>query len=354
MDGCIHQHYGKENIFRNNILAFSEQGQIAITRAEPHLSLTFERNLVYWDQGSLLGYSAWRNGVKVKFNHNLYWRADGQPFDFAGQSWEAWRAAGNDEGSLVADPMFVDAVHRDFRLRPGSPAEKIGFKPFDFSQAGVYGESAWKQLAASLVFPKPYVVSEAEPITIRDDFERRTPASLLGLATLSQEGHKDLITVTDTVAASGRHSLKIQDQPGLKAAWDPHLYWDPHYTEGRAHLAYQIRLEPGADAHCEWRSAGNPYRVGPSLHFRQGGLFARGQKLMDLPENDWVGVEMRAILGQTNSHWDLTISLPGGAKREFGDLPCDPNWREARWVGFSSLATNDVAFELDDIEMENR
>jgi len=36
-------------------LAFSEEGQIAITRAEPHLSFTFENNIVYWDEGRLLG-----------------------------------------------------------------------------------------------------------------------------------------------------------------------------------------------------------------------------------------------------------------------------------------------------------
>jgi len=106
-DGCVHQHYGKENIFRNNILAFSEEGQIAITRAEPHLSFTFENNIVYWDEGRLLGYGGWRNGARAVLRNNLYWRADGKPFDFDGKTWEQWRMAGNDEGSLRADPMFV-------------------------------------------------------------------------------------------------------------------------------------------------------------------------------------------------------------------------------------------------------
>ena len=138
-DGCVHQHYGKENIFQNNILAFSEEGQVALTRAEPHLSFTFERNIVYFDEGRLLGYSGWKNGAKVILKNNLYWRAGGKPFDFEGKSWDEWRAKGNDEGSVVADPLFEDPAKRDFRLRPGSPAQKIGFKPFDFSQAGGTG-----------------------------------------------------------------------------------------------------------------------------------------------------------------------------------------------------------------------
>jgi len=162
-DGCVHQHYGKENVFRNNILAFSEEGQVAVTRAEPHLSFTFERNIVYWDEGRLLGYNGWKSGVKVVMRDNLYWRAEAKPFDFAGKSFAEWQAAGNDQGSIVADPLFVDAKARDFRLRPGSPAEKIGFKPFDFTQAGVYGDAAWKELARAVTFPKPYVVPPGQP-----------------------------------------------------------------------------------------------------------------------------------------------------------------------------------------------
>jgi hypothetical protein len=70
-DGGFHQHYGKENLVRNNIFAFSEEGQIAVTRAEPHLSFTFERNIVYWDTGRLLGYGGWQAGSKVIMREQL-------------------------------------------------------------------------------------------------------------------------------------------------------------------------------------------------------------------------------------------------------------------------------------------
>jgi hypothetical protein len=157
-DGCVHQHYGKENIIRNNILAFSDEGQVALTRAEPHLSFTFEHNIVYWDRGRLLGYDGWKKGAKVVIKDNLYWHVDGKPFDFAGETWDQWRARGRDEGSIIADPLFVDPAKRDFRLRPGSPAEKIGFRPFDFTQAGVQGSAEWKRLANSVQYHKPYVL----------------------------------------------------------------------------------------------------------------------------------------------------------------------------------------------------
>jgi hypothetical protein len=155
-DGCVHQHYGKENVFRNNVFAFSDEGQIALTRAEPHLSFTFERNLVYFDRGQLLGYAGWQNGAKVVVRSNLYWRADGKPFDFAGKSWDEWK--GRDPGSMIADPRFVNPERRDFRLQPGSPVLQVGFQAIDFSQAGVQGDGAWKKLAVSVECPEPYVL----------------------------------------------------------------------------------------------------------------------------------------------------------------------------------------------------
>ena len=157
-DGCFHQHYGRDNIVRNNILAFSKEGQIAVTRAEPHRSFTFINNIVYFDEGRLLGYNGWNAGAKVDLRNNLYWRAEGKNFDFSGKTFANWKASGKDMGSLIANPMFVDAKHRDFRFQSGSPIEKIEFKPFDFTRAGVTGDATWKQLAASTVYPESYMI----------------------------------------------------------------------------------------------------------------------------------------------------------------------------------------------------
>lgn len=159
-DGCFHQHYGRDNIVRNNIFAMSEEGQVAISRAEPHRSFVFERNIVYFDQGTLLGYDGWKYGAIIELDRNLYWRAEGKPFDFKGQTWEEWQAAGRDAHSLIADPKFRDAANRDFHLATDSPAFGLGFEPIDIDAAGVYGDDSWKELAKAIEFPEPYVLEQ--------------------------------------------------------------------------------------------------------------------------------------------------------------------------------------------------
>ena len=132
--GSFHQHYGRDNIIRNNILVGSGKWQLQRTRMEKHRSFTFERNIVYWRTGPLLA-SNWKDG-RFDMDHNLYWNASGKAVGFAGMTLAQWRAKGKDVHSIVADPMFVDPDKFDFRLKAGSPAEKIGFKPFDISKAG--------------------------------------------------------------------------------------------------------------------------------------------------------------------------------------------------------------------------
>ncbi len=125
----FHQHYGKENVLRGNVFAFGGEAQVMRTRSEPHLSFTFERNIVLSGGTPLLA-GNWQ-GENYRFDRNLWWRTDGKTPDFAGLTLDAWRAKGQDLRSIVADPAFIDAAKGDFRLKPGSPALSFGFKAMD-------------------------------------------------------------------------------------------------------------------------------------------------------------------------------------------------------------------------------
>ena len=48
-------------------------------------------------------------------------------------TFERWRERGHDRNSIIADPHFMAPGANDFRLRPDSPALRLGFQPFDLS-----------------------------------------------------------------------------------------------------------------------------------------------------------------------------------------------------------------------------
>lgn len=132
--GSFHQHYGKENIVRNNILANAVIEQIIRTREEDHKSFDFVNNVVYFEGGELLG-SNWKNN-QFFFDNNVYWNPDPAKINFKGETLEQWQARGHDKNSVIADPMFKNVGKDDFTLDPKSPAMALGFKPIDLSTVG--------------------------------------------------------------------------------------------------------------------------------------------------------------------------------------------------------------------------
>lgn len=142
--GGFHQHYGRENRVENNIFAFSAKEQIIRSREEEHISFFFTQNIVYFDNGLLLG-GNWNNKM-WKMDRNCYWDCSGKDFLFSGKSLKEWQALGFDQNSIVEDPKFVDAMKGDFRLKEDSPVSKIKFKPIDTSEIGLIGDPDWKNL----------------------------------------------------------------------------------------------------------------------------------------------------------------------------------------------------------------
>jgi hypothetical protein len=124
---------------RNNIFAFNREHQMMRTREEDHISFYFTNNVVCFDSGSLLG-TNWKN-ERFVVDGNVYWDVrqakNPEGIRFAGATLAEWRARGHDVHSVFADPRFVSPGQDDFRLKPDSPALRLGFQPLDLREAGV-------------------------------------------------------------------------------------------------------------------------------------------------------------------------------------------------------------------------
>ena len=369
-DGGFHQHYGKDNVIRNNVFAFSDEHQVKRSRDEDHLSFTFEKNLIVFDRGELLG-SNW-TGTTANFltKGNVYWDYSARPVTFTDKklSLADWQMKGQEIGSVIADPLFVDPTKRDFRLQPGSPALALGIKSIDVSAMGVLRDDpAWRKLADTFERAQEIIRParpEAPPLNIRQGFEGRIvdqqrpfPHASPALSVLRSAPGKPRVSLGDALRmspakyAEGKQSLLFQDAPDLPAHYYPMVSFKPHHRTGTSIVSFALYVEPKAIFIHEWRTKGNPYRTGPVLHVQNGRL--TGVKGLDIavPVKKWIRFELSALIGDAvTGRWNLKVTPEGEPTKEFKGLPCrHPDMKTLDWVGFISNANEKTEFYLDDL-----
>lgn len=91
--------------------------------------------------------TAWSEKVLAESDRNLLFKENGGNYVLRDESRRiggneevplaAWQRLGYDAHSAVADPLFVDAQHDDYRLKPESPAFQLGFQPIPVEKIGM-------------------------------------------------------------------------------------------------------------------------------------------------------------------------------------------------------------------------
>lgn len=140
----FHQHYGKENIIKNNIFALSKNGEIQVSRNEEHNMLHLSNNIIVTNNTP-----AYRHVEKTKFtdDKNLYWDYTNGKYVMSSKNEDlkfnnvlhkpVMEAMGYYCNGEYEDPLFRDPMNFDFTLADNSPAfEKIGFEPWNYNTAG--------------------------------------------------------------------------------------------------------------------------------------------------------------------------------------------------------------------------
>ncbi len=134
----FHQHYGRDNIVRNNIFAFGGEGAFIVTRHEEHNSLTATNNIFVTHNAPMYAFDTEKDWFVD--DSNLYWdyKRDGNVYSgnsmklFERKSLVILTAQGYYNNAVYADPLFKDAENRDFTLAQNSPALEAGFVPFEY------------------------------------------------------------------------------------------------------------------------------------------------------------------------------------------------------------------------------
>lgn len=132
---CFVQHYGKENIVRNNIFALGGTGAVYMTRQEDHVSFRLEHNIFLTDGKPI--YAQYLKYCSFKDDSNLMWNLSGDVYGPQQMSVEEMQKNGYFINALVADPGFADPKNGDFTLPADSPAYDIGFVDIDMSDVGI-------------------------------------------------------------------------------------------------------------------------------------------------------------------------------------------------------------------------
>ncbi|MCC7495000.1 MAG: right-handed parallel beta-helix repeat-containing protein [Fimbriimonadaceae bacterium] len=144
---CIH---GGQNVrVENNILVEGYHHQVRMQPRDDYCrDNLLRRNIIVYSRPEadlVYGYRNQPNMLRAE--QNLYWLIGGDPrlverkLTYVG-TWAEWLAAGQDAGSLIADPKFVDPAHDDYTLAPDSPAWKLGFERIPVELIGPQPEPA--------------------------------------------------------------------------------------------------------------------------------------------------------------------------------------------------------------------
>ncbi|MHB8995549.1 MAG: right-handed parallel beta-helix repeat-containing protein [Armatimonadota bacterium] len=141
--GGVNIHGGRENLIENNILVDSVKAQLSLNNIGTSMvQNTVRRNIMYRlaPEGQMVQSNGFNDKVFAQVDQNLYWHANEKPaLIYVGRPLEQWHELGYDTNSLIADPLFVDSASDDYRLKPDSPALKLGFKPIPVEKIGRKG-----------------------------------------------------------------------------------------------------------------------------------------------------------------------------------------------------------------------
>ena len=328
------QHFGDDNVFRNNIGAFARDGFFKLGSSKKgEINYVEVTRNIYISRDEKLQTLTWASGPKpLFFDRNIYFSLDPrvQP-TFAGKSFAEWKEWGRDSNSFVMNPGCRAPGKFDFSMTTDSPACKaIGFVPFDeeISKAGLTGDTSWTN---SINLPPPrkalpaWTEDELRPLYQFDIDPNQLPEGMTPAA--FSPGNPGVFAVTSKVAGM-KGPKSIECESGLGFLQSKLI----GFNKGSATLSLAI-MQPAdhpAPLSIEMRDGSTPYRVGPLLSLSREGIISAGkEKLGKLAPGKWI-------------HFELTFSLGAGAPQDFTLKIRDESGERTRVLPFQKDGIHEI------------
>jgi hypothetical protein len=152
LNGGLKNREGFFRVVENNIIAENS--------FHPHVWFqgsedVFRRNIIFRAYQPIRVERPWGKDVDYNLLHTPGAAGTAPAKGLQGQS-------GRDEHSLTGDALFVDAANGDYRVKPGSPALKLGFQNFAMDQFGV-SSPRLRAIAKTPKLPGP---APGQPLTL--------------------------------------------------------------------------------------------------------------------------------------------------------------------------------------------
>jgi hypothetical protein len=167
----IAQHYGRENLIRNNIIAFCGEECVHPGKLESHNAITFIRNIVITNGKPVFAVLK-PEACNFTSDLNLYWNASEKiNLEEGSKSIEdsdikltqttknsKWIQEGYDLHSIYENPLLQNLSKFNFKLCENSPAITLGFKDIDISDVGPRSKDCRKDYFNFVASEWPYVI----------------------------------------------------------------------------------------------------------------------------------------------------------------------------------------------------
>lgn len=204
-----------------------------------------------------------------------------------------------------------------------------------------------RMLAGAQVLPSPgtaalalsRVERRADPVEIQ--FAQQPLGAHPPPLRYSPSSRLELIAVDAGEPAStrpGRCLRFVDGEPGL-APFDPHVFLDLMTSAGVLQAEFDVWVDARTDLQHEWRDAGEPFKVGPSLNLRADGVAVGGRVVLRWRPQAWYRIKVSAPLGRADATWDLAVTADGKTSVVRGLGMVSPGWRQVAWMGWVSQTT---------------